>query len=114
VAGFTQTKPLAMIAVMTAIAATPANAVYFYDGHDAYNWCVRDAGNSVMLAHCSGYVTGLIDQASYNGYDPCLPDGVTVGRMRDAFALYLTDHPDLRDLEASALFEMALSEAFPC
>jgi hypothetical protein len=104
---------LAAFAAMTTT-TTPAHAAYFYNGHDAYGWCVREAQDSVMLANCSGYVTGLLDRGAYDGYDHCMPKTTTVSEIRDAFAAYLTSYPELLDLEAPALFEMAIAEAFPC
>lgn len=59
-----------------------------------------------------GYVMGISDVAQ--DITHCSGPNVTSGQSRDIVKKFLTARPELRDIEASVLVQVALGEAFPC
>ena len=44
----------------------------------------------------------------------CLPDGISGEQLTDTFLRYLSNNPEIRHRDGSALLMRALDEAFPC
>lgn len=94
---------------------SPAQAVYFYTGNDAYEFCYPDAGGPAY-GQCVGYVAGLTDQIEVMmpGGIGCAPVGVALKQMVDVYSNFLHAHPELRHDLAARLYNRAIMEAFPC
>jgi Rap1a immunity proteins len=102
--------------------ATPANAAgsmigYYYDGNALLQMCVQPLG-SIEQASCNGYIVGVADMASgmvsrrgQIGF--VVPDGVTIGQLRDVVVRHLTSHPETRHGLATDCVWSALLNAFP-
>lgn len=79
------------------------------EGTDEFNrgWCTgRIVGYTQGLNH------GLDLGGSVGLY--CLPEGVTLGQLRDVTVKFLNDHPERRHEKDTLLMLDAMSEAFPC
>jgi hypothetical protein len=101
--------------LIAALATTPAEAVYFYTGNEAYEFCYP-AVSGPPYAQCVGYVAGLNDQSEVllPGVIGCAPTGVMLKQLVDVYANFLHAHPQIRHELAGALFNRAMIEAFPC
>lgn len=98
----------------------------FKTGNDLLAECKEASG--VDFGECLGYVLGAADAMEgptiyttkiRNGAiaqrpRACFRDEVTAGQLRDIVVKWLEDHPQIRDMSASACVEAALSAAFPC
>lgn len=105
---------LAALLIATASAA-PTRADWFVGGYILENLC-----NRADTDECDGYIVGLIDsldpvaQASIGDLRACIPTGTTAEGARQAVLDYLSGSPAIRDINASVIVALALSEAFPC
>ena len=70
--------------------------------------CVEERGCDFFM---SGLVTGLMPLLNAAG---CVPDGVTIGQVKDILKKYLKSNPSERHLHISVLFDGAMNEAFGC
>lgn len=105
---------LPVAALAFALISTPAYAM-FTDGNGLLRQC-NDGENSSLdtrwqsSARCSAYVVGVVDTADQ--IRACLPEGVDIGQMTDVVHLYLKQHPESRQKNASFLVQLALHVAF--
>lgn len=75
--------------------------------------------SSFGRSYCFAYLAATADAArSYRVWlgsgDPCLPVGVTLGRLADIFDAYLIANPSLTSAQAASVVVAAMQEAFPC
>lgn len=75
--------------------------------------------SSFGRSYCFAYLAATADAArSYRVWlgsgDPCLPAGVTLGRLADIFEAYLISNPSLTSAQAASVVVAALQESFPC
>lgn len=105
---------VAFFCLLGASGITPASAIYFYTGNEAYEFCAPDL-QGPRRTMCLGYVSGLTDQTEvlFRSFN-CIPVGVQVGQLADVYAIFLRDHPEARHDLAAHLFNRAVLEAFPC
>lgn len=75
--------------------------------------------SSFGRSYCFAYLAAAADAArSYKVWlgtgDPCLPAGLTLGRLADIFEAYLIANPSLTEAQAASVVVAALQEVFPC
>lgn len=75
--------------------------------------------SSFARSFCFAYLGAVADAArSYRVWigsgDPCLPAGLTMGRLADTFEAYLIANPSLTEAQAASVIVASLQEAFPC
>lgn len=75
--------------------------------------------SSFSRSFCFAYLAAVADAArSYRVWigsgDPCLPAGLTLGRLADVFEAYLIANPSLTEAQAASVIVAGLQEAFPC
>ncbi|WP_073975308.1 Rap1a/Tai family immunity protein [Erythrobacter donghaensis] len=75
--------------------------------------------SSFARSFCFAYLGAVADAArSYRVWigsgDPCLPAGLTMGRLADTFTAYLVANPSLTEAQAASVIVASLQEAFPC
>ena len=68
---------------------------------------------------CFAYLAAVADSArSYRIWigsgDPCLPSGLTLGRLADNFEAYLNANPSLTKAQAASVIVASLQETYPC
>ena len=68
---------------------------------------------------CFAYLAAVADAArSYRIWigsgDPCLPAGLSLGRLADSFEAYLVANPSLTKAQAASVIVASLQESFPC
>jgi hypothetical protein len=68
---------------------------------------------------CFAYLAAVADSSrSYRVWigagDPCLPPGLTLGRLADTFEAYLINNPSLTEAQAASVIVASLQESFPC
>jgi hypothetical protein len=68
---------------------------------------------------CYAYLAAVADSArSYRIWigsgDPCLPAGLTMGRLADTFEAYLIQNPSLTRAQAASVIVASLQENYPC
>lgn len=68
---------------------------------------------------CFAYLAAVADSArSYRIWigsgDPCLPSGLTLGRLADNFEAYLIANPSLTKAQAASVIVASLQETYPC
>lgn len=94
----------------------------YYTGYKLLEYChlhLKPEGSSAAGV-CSGYIRAVtdttIDWSSTTGFDSqvCVPDKVTLERMKKIVVKYLEEHPDQLRLGAASLVLIALNQAFPC
>jgi hypothetical protein len=75
--------------------------------------------SSFARSYCYAYLAAVADAArSYRVWigsgDPCLPAGLTMGKLADSFEAYLIANPSLTKAQAASVIVAGLQEAFPC
>lgn len=75
--------------------------------------------SSYARSYCFAYLAAVADSArSYRIWigsgDPCLPAGLTMGKVADLFEAYLIANPSLTRAQAASVVVASLQEAFPC
>lgn len=75
--------------------------------------------SSYSRSFCFAYLAAVADTArSYRIWigsgDPCLPAGLTLGRLADIFEAYLVANPSLTKGQAASVIVSSLQETFPC
>jgi hypothetical protein len=114
---------LGLIAAMSALLLPTPGAAEdsgpFLSGDTLFERCTR--GDETGDDFCIGYVAGSVDmlislqrQGPPGAKQACMPQGVTLGQVRDVVIKYLSDEPQFRKLDAAALVITALEQAFPC
>lgn len=88
---------------------TSANAIY-----ENGNMVLRDIeGQGMARMYALGYIVGVAD--SFNDNEAlCIPGTVTKGQLNDVVHIYLKNSPQVRDLPATILIMIALSEHWAC
>ena len=102
-------KILAFVAVMVVSVIGPATATTFYDGNEILFSCEK--GN----LKCIYYLAGVQD--AWNDLDSkkyCMPDGVNLAELKEAFIKYAKKNPEKLNLAASSVTVNAFKKAFPC
>jgi hypothetical protein len=88
---------------------TSAHAVY-----ENGNMVLRDIeGSGMNQMYALGYIVGVAD-ALNNADTVCIPTTVTKGQLNDVVHIYLKNRPQIRDLPATILIMLALSEYWAC
>ena len=75
--------------------------------------------SSYSRSYCFAYLAAVADSArSYRIWigsgDPCLPAGLSLGRLADTFEAYLINNPSLTKAQAASVVVASLQETFPC
>jgi hypothetical protein len=75
--------------------------------------------SSYARSYCYAYLAAVADSSrSYRVWigagDPCLPSGLTLGRLADVFEAYLIANPSLTRAQAASVIVASLQENFPC
>ena len=75
--------------------------------------------SSFAKNYCFAYLAAVADAArAYRvwtgGGDPCLPAGLTMGRLADIFTAYLVANPSQTESQAASVIVASLQESFPC
>ncbi|OYU73233.1 MAG: hypothetical protein CFE32_21490, partial [Alphaproteobacteria bacterium PA3] len=75
--------------------------------------------SSYSRSFCFAYLAAVADSArSYRIWigsgDPCLPAGLTLGKLADVFEAYLIANPSQTRAQAASVVVASLQEAFPC
>ncbi len=70
-------------------------------------------------SHCFAYLAAVADSSrSYRVWigagDPCLPPGLTLGKLADVFEAYLIANPSQTRAQAASVIVASLQESFPC
>jgi hypothetical protein len=70
-------------------------------------------------SYCFSYLAAVADSArAYRIWigsgDPCLPAGLTMGKLADTFEAFLIDNPSLTRSQAASVVVASLQEAYPC
>ena len=102
-------KVLAFIAIAAMSVVGSAKATAFYDGNEILYSC--EQGH----LKCIYYLAGVQDV--WNDRDSkkyCMPDGVNLADLKQAFIKYAKGNPEKLNLAASSVTINALRAAFPC
>jgi hypothetical protein len=75
--------------------------------------------SSYARSYCFAYLAAVADSArAYRIWigsgDPCLPSGLTLGKLADTFEAYLIANPSLTRSQAASVVVASLQETFPC
>lgn len=75
--------------------------------------------SSFSRSYCFAYLAAVADSArAYRVWigsgDPCLPAGLTLGKLADTFEAYLVANPSLTGAQAASVIVASLQEAHPC
>ncbi|MFT4057133.1 MAG: Rap1a/Tai family immunity protein [Novosphingobium sp.] len=111
-----------LAATALAAGAFPLTAeASFYSGDELYKVCTAKRGSATYVEdtyECIAYITGTIDAFNTirrsNRMKSCVPEDVTIARLRSATVAYLDANPDKRGETGSALVFAATREAWPC
>ena len=105
---------LMVLLVAAGLLWSPPVFADYVSGNELYKECTADIRESPGdIGLCAGYVEGLADAHGLDG-TTCIPQGVSVGQVKDVIVKYLTQNPELRHFGASLLGFAALAQAFPC
>lgn len=93
----------------------------FYSGDDLYAVCTTDKGDKSYFEksyECIGYISGAVDAFNTtreaNGLKSCIPDDVTISKLRTVTVDYLGKNPVDRQKSASSQVFAATRKAWPC
>jgi hypothetical protein len=104
---------MAAIAVVT-FCGSRAWADAFETGNELLRDC--EAKAPLNVAHCSGYLQGVIDELEAfryaNGLHFCLPAGTKTGQIIEVVVAELKEEPTIRHLSAAALVAGAITRAW--
>lgn len=97
--------------------AAPEPVAGFESAGDLLRKCRENS--SFARSYCYAYLAAVADAArSYKVWigsgDPCLPGGLTMGRLADTFEAYLIANPSLTKAQAASVIVASLQENFPC
>lgn len=75
--------------------------------------------SSFSRSYCFAYLAAVADSArAYRVWigsgDPCLPAGLTLGKLADTFEAYLVANPSLTEAQAASVIVASLQEAYAC
>ena len=108
----------AMLLVEVSYSQTIETTVHDYEDGTAFKAECDNVNSPFFLGECEGYIEAIagvmLENNSINGFRACIPEGVTVARLKDVVYLYLTVHSVKLHLAASGLVAEALEDAFPC
>jgi hypothetical protein len=103
-------KPKHMIFGTVLLAASLSAQAEFFTGNTLYSRMIStDTIEKIMAL---GFVAGVHDATEGNLH--CSGPTVTTGQVRDVVKMFLEKNPSTRDMSATLLVTVALSEAFPC
>lgn len=80
---------------------------------------ILDECKSEFKEYCAGYISAAADMVETMSWEVdmsppfCLPNGVTIGQLRDTFVNYLEENPSQRHYTASSLYVTAMRKRFP-
>lgn len=98
-----------LIAAVALCATTTAHAT-FLTGNDLLNRMKDSSVVPQMVA--MGYVIGIAD--AMNEATHCLPNGVTMGQVRDVVKQFLEEKPETRHRPADLIVYVVLKNTWPC
>jgi hypothetical protein len=105
-------KPLTIAIALLAASVTAARAEMI-DGNKLLQHCTQQGWGETF---CLGFVAGVHDNMRMTlrilDESPCVPDGVTLGQIKDVTTRYLRKHPENRHKSAAVLVSAALVEAW--
>jgi hypothetical protein len=111
---------LALAAALAGLAPATAGAA-FYTGDELYRVCTAAKGDKAYIEQtyeCIAYITGAVDAFStarrVTKVRSCIPEGVTISRLRGATMAFLEENPKLRSEPASDLVFAATRKQWPC
>lgn len=111
----------ALAAMPIAPAAAQAAGTDAVAGFESAGELLRKCRESSSFAknYCFAYLAAVADAArAYRvwtgGGDPCLPAGLSLGRLADVFAAYLVANPSQTRAQAASVIVASLQESFPC
>lgn len=84
-------------------------SAHFIDGNDLNNRIHGDVGPRNFAL---GYLAGVAD--AMDGSTHCIPDGVTLGQLRELMTRFMNKNVSNRHWDASLLTMMMLQETYPC
>jgi hypothetical protein len=83
--------------------------------------CTGEGHNVHVEAMCFAYIDGVMDGLTLakikpdgSGVDYCLPRTATRQQIFDVVVKWIKEHPEDRDILASALIKRAVIKTFPC
>jgi hypothetical protein len=71
-----------------------------------------NSGDHIPYAVALGYIQGVGD--AYDGGSHCLPDGVTVGQLKDVVKNFLEASPEVRHRPADLIIYAIFKNTWPC
>ena len=100
---------LTFVAVMAMSAICPAKAAAIYDANEILFSCKK--GHLRCIYYLAGVqdVWSKLDSKKY-----CIPDGVKLTELKEAFIKYAKKNPEKLNLAASSVAINAFKKAFPC
>ena len=104
-------EPAMKTPLILAVLFFPQPAQAGFSGNQVQQWCLS------AQEFAGGYAAGMVDSLhqEVNGIRISCPDPtVSVAQMRDVLCRYISEHPETRHYNASALGLEAFSKAFPC
>jgi hypothetical protein len=112
-------KKIILAAIMVLVFTGVARSGGIYTAKELYKLCVADE-DAVEKGLCMAYIAGVTDMTQVvaaGGWkkDSCLPEGVTLGQMADAFVIVpKIIFQKLGDKVAANLVSYVLADAWPC
>lgn len=107
-----------MLLVKVSHPQTTETTVHDYEDGTAFKAECDDVKSPFFLGECEGYIEAIagvmLGNNSIDGFRACIPEGITVARLKDVVHLYLTVHSVKLHLAASGLVAEALEDTFPC
>jgi hypothetical protein len=124
-------KSILQVAIfIAALAALPVNDSYgsVINAGEMLDRCTAE-DNGLHWAYCMGHLSASWDWLNFIGavFDghqidapkdlavrsgSCIPDGVTLGQLRNVFVKYVQDNPQIEHESAWLVFAKAVKEAF--
>lgn len=101
---------VATIALFFSTSLVTTHAQAFINGNKLLSECESEI--MADMNFCLGYVSGAADANDFD--DTCIPEGVTLGQIRDIVKRHLVKQPQYRHMSGSFNVSIALAVAFPC
>lgn len=102
-------RVLAFVTIMAMSTIGPAKAAVIYDANEILYSCKQGH------LKCIYYLAGVQD--AWNNLDSkkyCIPDGVKLTELKEAFIKYAKKNPEKLNSAASSVTINAFKKAFPC
>lgn len=93
-----------------ALCATTMAHASFIDGNKLHKYLISNS--DIENTHAWGYIAAIGD--AFNGSTHCIPEGVSVGQLRDVVKKFLTDTPEVRHRPADVIVYVILKNTYPC